>query len=152
GSAYQLVITGLTDALGRLLNPNPIIITLSTADLDFCNQTYALDLPAGDSLIANQLSRGQNKLSEVLPDVPALTTVSLVASNNTLQTYTLGPDGWSGDPMLNPGSGFFIFLQASAHLTFRGSIPVPALPLPLHAGPVLVSSQKPQRAGYASVV
>src|SRR5262249_38225462 len=88
---YQLVITGVKDDSGRLLNPNPAIVTLATVDLDFCNQAYTLDLPAGYSLVANQLSRGENKLSEVLPEVPALTTVSLLASNQTLETYTFGP-------------------------------------------------------------
>src|SRR5262249_41581798 len=51
-----------------------------------------------------------------------------------------------------PGSGFFIFLEASARITFRGAIPDPVLPLPLRAGPNLVSAQRPARAGYTNVV
>src|SRR5262249_10004871 len=56
------------------------------------------------------------------------------------------------DPVLHPGSGFFIFLESAASLTFRGSIPDQVLPLPLPARPALVSSQKPERASYADVI
>jgi hypothetical protein len=84
--------------------------------------------------------------------VPPNTTVSLLTLNGTLDTSTFGPSGWSGEPTLKPGSGFFIFLEAAASITFHGSIPDPILPLPLHGGPTLVSSQKPERAGFNNII
>ena len=84
----------------------------------------------GFVLIGNPLNRGSNTLSEILPDVPIITTVLLdfIPVPTAFLVYRKHASGWAppgSGAVLGPGKGFFIQNTATSAttLTFVGEIP-----------------------------
>jgi hypothetical protein len=127
---------------------------------------YTLDLPAGFSMIANQLNNGDNGLNTILPSVP----VNTVAAkwNNSTQAFDpqqryYGPGLDWADAALNPstttvdpGEGLFLNMAAPASLTFVGEIPQGSAAggdaLTVTIGPAfnMISQPTPQSIGFAA--
>jgi hypothetical protein len=81
----------------------------------------------GFALVGNPLNRGSNTLSEVLPDVPNVTTLAYELRQGNYISYRKFRVGWAGPEgvAFDPGKGFFV-QNASASaiiLTFVGGIP-----------------------------
>src|SRR5688572_17861389 len=72
-----------------------------------------LTMPAGFSLVGNQLSTGGNTLSQVFPSVPAESQVLTFVNNNyvvDIYTGTAWIEATTGNPStttIEPGKGFF---------------------------------------------
>ncbi len=120
--------------------------------------SYQIVLRPGWNVIANQLSTGGNTLPEVLPSVPAFSTLYLWDANT--QTYSssiFDPDdgGWSVPSMtLRPGDGGFLYNPNSAPfpLIFAGETVTPHLPLNLpYDEQVLAARQIPAPATYEQI-
>ena len=121
---------------------------------------YTLNLPAGQSLIANQLDHGSNTLDEVLPSVPDGT--ALYKRNNggtggswTIATFSAATGSWlnGGAITLSPGEGAFLDSPSAFALTFTGQPHVPVLPVSIPAGQAyLVSRQTNDGGTYESIV
>ena len=78
-------------------------------------------LSTGLSLIANPLSNGGNKVSEVIPSAPIGTTIFLFdASTGFAVTQFVGV--WSDDLELPVGTGFYLQLPEDATITFVGEV------------------------------
>ncbi len=78
-------------------------------------------LDAGLSLIANPLSNGGNKVSEVIPSAPIGTTIFLFDANTGFAvTQFVGV--WSDDVELPVGTGFYLQLPEAATVTFVGEV------------------------------
>jgi hypothetical protein len=152
GGTYSLSLRGVRDREGLPFCVDPLMVTLTTTGLVCCNESFTLDLAAGYSLLANQLDRGDNRLSEVLPAVPEQTQVSVPNSLGGYETFTFAEGAWNGDATLPPGNGFFIYLPVPASLTFMGSRPTQRLPLSLLAGSNLAGRQVPERATFEDIV
>jgi hypothetical protein len=163
GFTYGLQVSGLQDISGEIATS--IVTNLATDSLPCCNNSYVLALPAGYSLVANQLDRGFNTLSEVLPTVPNGSFVRVLKDaprTNAISeegypvtpefdTFTYNGGSWNGNPVLNPGSGFAIFVPVPTNLLLRGSLTAVQLPLPFPDSPDLVSRQVPIAGGFADI-
>jgi hypothetical protein len=86
--------------------------------------------PRSFVLVGNPLNRGSNTLSEILPDVPIITTVLLdfIPVPTAFLVYRKHASGWAppgSGAVLGPGKGFFIQNTATSAttLTFVGDIP-----------------------------
>jgi hypothetical protein len=125
-----------------------------------------LELPAGHSLVANQLVWRDNRLADVLPSVPEGSVVRLLKSDvtrtnaTTADGYPIDPEfdvftfsggAWSGDPVLAPGAGFFIFVPTPTNVTIRGVNPEANLPVPFPASLEIVSRQAPQAGTFEDI-
>ncbi len=85
------------------------------------------DLKAGNNLIANPLSNGENGISSVIPVAPNGTIVSLYngAGYDQSQFTNLGIpalDGWDPEITLPVGAGFFINVSEDTTITFVGEV------------------------------
>ncbi len=95
-------------------------------------QGYAVDVPAGYSLIANQLDHGSNTLNEILPVVPdgSVFYKYINSNGNWLASTYSAAAGWSsGGLKLGPGEGAFFQSPQPFTLTFTGTPHVPVLPV-----------------------
>lgn len=111
-------------------------------------------LGTGFSIIANPLSNGDNRLSEIIPTAPNLTTVykfdPATQSYLGAATYIQAQMRWSVDHQLPPGEGFFIRVLSPTTLTFVGEVSQgPASNVPLNTGFAIMGSAVPQ-AGLLS--
>jgi hypothetical protein len=163
GYNYLLQMSLLRDVSGEFLTA--VATNLATQSLPCCNERYTLALPAGHSLVANQLVWRSNRLADVLPAVPAGTVVRLlkdeVRTNATttdgypfdpaFDTFTFSGENWSGNPVLNPGAGFFIYVPVPTNLTFQGVKPEANLPVPFRNSLEIVSCPAPIAAGFQEV-
>ena len=121
------------------------------------NPAYTLPIPAGLSLIANQLDHGSNTLDEVMPGVPdgcVFFKYNNAASNWTAAAYNANSGSWTPDNVaLNPGEGGFIQSPSAFSLVFTGRPHVPILPVAIANGrPNLLSRQTNDVGNYASIV
>jgi hypothetical protein len=85
----------------------------------------SLSLPAGYSLIANQLHRASgNPLSVLLPDLPVGTTVfKYNSARGAFDSHIcVGGGTWLPDASLEPGEGAFVEVAAPATITFAGEV------------------------------
>jgi hypothetical protein len=87
-----------------------------------------LSLNTGFTIIANPLNNTTNDADTILTNVPTGTVI--YTYNNTSQLYqssTFADGKWNGapvaDPVLTPGSAFFIKLTAATTVTFVGNVP-----------------------------
>lgn len=148
--SYDLAVSGVMDLAANFINVGATV-NFDTALLGCCNQSYTLNLPAGFSLIANQLDRGGNTVAEVLPVVPDGTALYkfLAAGQTFVQNDFFGGAGW-GDPnmTLAPGEGALIVLPLATSITFTGGRVVPSPPVLAGAGYTLLSRQVPEAAGF----
>ncbi len=78
-------------------------------------------LNAGLSLVANPLSNGGNKVSEVIPSAPIGTAIFLFDANTGF-TVTQFVGVWSDDVELPVGTGFYLQLPEAATITFVGEV------------------------------
>ena len=122
--------------------------------------SYLLDLPAGYSLIANQLHGSNNLISTVVPVVPDGTM--LVKWDGAAQQFTppdtyLAGAGWldgSFNPSattLAPGEGAVINLPSPQTLLFTGAFRPPTLPVSLAGGYNLVGRQIPRPGTFEQI-
>jgi hypothetical protein len=81
-----------------------------------------INLPAGNSMIADPLFNGVSQLSSILPSVPNGTTVSLWGRTNWGDTATFTSGSWNYDLNLVPGSGALINLSTNTSITFVGEV------------------------------
>jgi hypothetical protein len=106
-----------------------------------------LDVPAGFSMIANQLNNnGNNTLPALIPAPPGGTTVfKFVGSGFQQATYDELFGEWSGDAItLVPGEGAFIRTPTAFKVTFVGEVSTGNLQNSIPAGFSIRSSQVPQ--------
>ena len=93
--------------------------------------SYTNSIPAGYSLIANQLDRGSNTLNEIMPVVPEGS--HLFKYDNAVGIYLTANyynGAWQpGNLTLNPGEGAFLYSPLGFSLILTGSPHVPVLPL-----------------------
>ena len=161
GFTYGLHVSSIQDISGEILTS--AVTNLSTDSLPCCNNSYVLTLPAGTSLVANQLDRGYNTLTDVLPAVPEGSIVRVLKSGVTrtnaiteagypfdpaFDSFTFSGGVWSGNPVLSPGSGFFIYVPTPTNIVIRGAKAVVTLPLPFPNSLELVSRQAPVDGGF----
>jgi hypothetical protein len=81
-----------------------------------------LELPAGFSLIANQLDRGQNTLNDVLPDAPFGASIFKFNPATAGFESSINFGTWEPNLSLAPGEGAFLQLDAPATITFVGEV------------------------------
>src|SRR5262245_60054473 len=64
----------------------------------------------GFALVGNPLNRGSNTLSEILPDVPNVTTLAYELRQGNYISYRKFRVGWAGPEgvAFDPGKGFFV--------------------------------------------
>lgn len=125
GQALQRMLLLAAAMGGTLITPNGF------------SAAYTINIPSGDSLIANQLDHGGNTLDEVLPGVPDGSVIGKWnCSGFTQYIYDSLIPGWSpGGGILRPGEGAFFHNPGPAfQLAFTGNRHEPALPLPLPCG------------------
>jgi hypothetical protein len=130
--------------------------------------SYTNVIPAGNSLIANQLDHGSNTADVVFPNpTGSLDSCSILKWNCTsFTTYyfdSASPSGFDDNnfspvaaPMLNPGEAFFFNNQFSPFsLTFTGTPHVPVLPAALPCGygqPNYLSRQTNDVGTYENII
>lgn len=109
-------------------------------------QTLAVNVPAGFSLIANPYSRGDNTLSEVLPDLPEGSILYQWSPSNARfrsSVYLLGKR-WVPNFTFAPGAGAFLQSPTPATVTWVGQ-PLPSpQQRPITAGFNLLGSPLPK--------
>jgi hypothetical protein len=108
---------------------------------------YHRQLPAGRSLVANQLDRGDNRVARLFPDLPVGTVLTKwdVSAQSPVET-TLLASGWTRpDLTLHPGEGAVLQTESPVRLTFIGEVQ-PAFYQPVDTQWSLISSPIP-RAG-----
>lgn len=110
-----------------------------------------LSLPAGYTMIANQLNTTNNTLSALLPDVPNFTQV-LKWTGSGFNVATLLFGTWDQNLTLNPGEGAFINLGSAATVTFVGEVMQGSLTNPIPAGYSIRASQVPQSGGLTTTL
>ena len=124
---------------------------------------YVKDLPAGFSIIANQLNNGDNNLNTILPLDEALVGAQILKWDVDNQTFFASDDffgadfgGWVDadfaptDTTLEPGEGAFINLPGAASLTFVGEVPQGDLGVAISPFFNLISQPTPQELGIGS--
>jgi hypothetical protein len=112
---------------------------------------YRFGLCAGFSLIANQLNRADNKVTEVIPNPPDGTRAykfipSFGVFGNINYVNGLGwDDGGSGmiEMTANPGEGIFLYAPTPFTHTFFGEIQLTSS-VPIPSGFSIISSAIPQ--------
>jgi hypothetical protein len=86
-----------------------------------------LTLQPGFNLIANPLNNTTNDLATLIPTPAAGTIVYTYDSVNgyTGIPFSARTGKWTADPVINPGSGVFVFIAGTAPfpLTFIGTVP-----------------------------
>jgi hypothetical protein len=106
-----------------------------------------LEVPAGFSLIANQLDNGQgNLLNDVLPNAPFGASIFKFDPAAAAYVSSVNFGDWSPNLSLAPGEGAFISLEAPATLTFVGEVMQGNLSISVPAGFSIRSSMVPQSA------
>jgi uncharacterized repeat protein (TIGR03803 family) len=118
---------------------------------------YTISLSPGFNLIANQLDLGNNRLDEIMPNVPEGCVV--LKFDNWHQMFEIAffsRGAWAeweeGSLTLNPGEGAYLWAPQAFNLTFVGQRRQPILPLELVGGYNLVSRQTPDLAAYEDIV
>jgi hypothetical protein len=112
---------------------------------------YRLALCAGFSLIANQLDRGDNKVTQLIPNPPNGTRAykfnpsAMVFENLNYADGVGWDDGSSGtiNMTAHPGEGIFVYSVASFTNTFFGEIRM-LTSIPVRQGFSILSSPVPQ--------
>jgi hypothetical protein len=138
---------------------SPATVVLSTPN------SYAVLVPPGNSLIANQLNHGNNNINIIMPQVPDGT--AFFKWNNALNAFEtaqmfdsafgLWVDSGTGNPStttLSPGEVAAIQnpMAAPFSITFTGTLKEPDLPRPLLAGQTYgYSQQTPTEGTYDSI-
>jgi hypothetical protein len=127
--------------------------------------SYSILIPAGGTLLVNQLNRGGNTLNEVLPNVPIETQV--LKWDCALQEFGemalfdgsqwVTPAGEPSAMTLLPGQGAWISgTQGEAvELTMTGTLPIPLLPSPSDCGcgkTNLLGRQIPELGTFESII
>jgi hypothetical protein len=110
-------------------------------------------VPAGFSMIANQLDSGNNTVSSLLPSVPeGVTIYKFVSGSYLINGYEFGE--WSlPDMTLNPGEGAFIYNPgAEFNALFVGEVKQGTLTTPIPAGFSIAASQVPQTGALDTVL
>jgi hypothetical protein len=104
-----------------------------------------LDLPAGFSLIANQLDNGSgNLVPDVLAGAPEGTVVYKWTTTGYVQN-TLDFGEWTfADMTLAPGEGAFVLLPSATTVTLVGEVPQGTLTVNFPLGFWVASSHVPQ--------
>lgn len=110
-----------------------------------------LTLPAGFSLIANQLDNGNgNKVSDVFAGVPDGTIVyKWTAGGYELNTLDFG-EWTTPDMTVAPGEGAFILLPEGHTITLVGEVPQGTLTVNFPTGFWIASSHVPQVADLSA--
>lgn len=114
-----------------------------------------LTIPAGFSMIANQLNAADNSVGALLPSVPIGTTIyKWNGSGYDINNFSFA--GWGNAAMtLNPGEGAFIKNTSGADIsvTLVGEVPQgPASNIDVPAGFSMISSTVPQSGALDSVL
>lgn len=103
-----------------------------------------VDVPAGFSMIANQLNNGDNSLNTVIPNAEVGTTIfKFNPTSGGFETATFIAD-WNPNLTLAPGEGAFIQVGSDTVITFVGEVPQGSLSQQVPAGLSIQSSQVPQ--------
>jgi hypothetical protein len=110
-------------------------------------------VPAGFSMIANQLDSGNNTVSSLLPSVPeGVTLYKFVSGAYLINGFEFGE--WSLPNMtLDPGEGAFIFNPgAEFNALFVGEVKQGSLQTGIPQGFSIVASQVPQTGALDTVL
>lgn len=143
----------LTAALGAFGAASAMAQVYSVNAVGYIN----VSVPAGFSMIANQLNASpDNTLATLMPSPPDGTTVyKYTGTTYKIYTYLQLLGGWDdGTGTLNPGEGAFILNPGTAPftVTFVGEVPQGTLTTHLPAGFAIVSSQVPQSGQLDTVL
>jgi len=114
-----------------------------------------LSLGAGFSIVANPLNNGGNDANTILTNVPNGTVIYTYNNSSSLyQSSTFTGGAWHGspvaDPVLAPGSAFFIKLAAATTVTFVGNVPQGTLTSTIPVGFSLQSVPVPISASLST--
>jgi len=114
-----------------------------------------LTLPAGFSIIANQLSAPSYTLNALIPNPPPSTIIyKFIGTGYQIRTFDPDDLVWSPngtDVSLGLGEGAFISLPTPTTLTFVGEVPQGTLNTPVAHGFSIISSQVPQSADVTAL-
>jgi len=124
---------------------------------------YVKSLPAGFSLVANQLNNGDNNLNTVLPFDDSFIGAQIIKWDNANSTFFPSDDffgsvfgGWVDanfaptTTTLDPGEGAFINMPFAADVTFVGEVPQGDLNVAIPANFSIISQPTPQSLGVGS--
>jgi hypothetical protein len=140
-----------TAALGALSAASALAQVYSVNAVGYINLT----VPAGFSIIANQLNAGGNKVTDVFANIPDGSTLYKYDGTKYVIDAYDATLGWDDATLtVRPGEGFWIRIPgtASATITLVGEVPQGTLSTPVNKGFNLVSSAVPQSAALVSVL
>lgn len=107
-----------------------------------------VSLPAGFSLIANQLNSTNNSISSVLSGLPNFSNFYKFVPGSGFDIATLVFGTWDKPNLtLNPGEGGFVNVASPTTITFVGDVPQGSLTNAAPVGSSIRSSVVPQAGG-----
>lgn len=111
-----------------------------------------LDLPAGYTIVANQLNHGGNTLDEVITGVATGTTFLAYDGSAFVQSLYIEGLGWDNKTLtLAPGQAGYVNSPAAQSVTLVGEVPQGELTVEIPAGLSMASSAVPQSAFLATI-
>jgi hypothetical protein len=123
--AWKKAVLLVVTMAAALLNSANAQNVFSVNIFGYVNLSIPIAAPVTFAWVSNPFFRPDNRLSQVLPDVPNGTTVYLFR-NDVFEAYTFF-QGWSGDTIIDPGEGFVLALTQNTApnptvLTFAGDV------------------------------
>src|SRR5262245_48463034 len=111
----------LTCSWRRFLILFPCFYLLITKPPHTLGEELILDLPGGLSMIANQLSTGDNTLAAVIKGVPRGTTAFFFTNKSQkYESSVMLSDGWTPNLPVPPGTGFWLSLPRAQTIVLQG--------------------------------
>jgi hypothetical protein len=123
--AWKKAVLFVVTMAAALLNSANAQNVYSVNIFGYFNLSIPIVAPVTFAWVSNPFFGPDNRLSQVLPDVPNGTTVYLFR-NGVFEAYTFF-QGWSGDTIIDPGEGFVLALTQNTApnptvLTFAGEV------------------------------
>jgi hypothetical protein len=111
-----------------------------------------LSLPAGYTIVANQLNNGGNTLDEVITGVATGTTFLAYDGSAFTQSLYIEGLGWDNKALtLAPGQAGYVQSPAAQSVTLVGEVPQGELSVQIPAGLSMASSAVPQSAALDTI-
>jgi hypothetical protein len=142
-----LLFTAMLSAAGLLTASAQAVYSVNV--VGYINK----EVPAGYSLIANQLDNGQgNLINDVLPDVPFGASIFKFDPAAAAFVNSVNFGSWEPNLSLAPGEGAFLLIDEPATLTFVGEVMQgTGLTVNVPAGYSIASSIVPQSASLTDI-
>lgn len=111
-----------------------------------------LDLPAGYTIVANQLNNGGNTIGEVITGVSTGTVFLSFDGSAFTQSLFIEGLGWDNPALsLAPGQAGYVQSPAAQQVTLVGEVPQGELTVEIPAGLSMASSAVPQSASLTDL-